>query len=610
MCGIIGIVGAAPVSRRLLAGLARLEYRGYDSAGIAVLGEAGLLRVRAPGKLDQLTEALAASPIDGLDGIAHTRWATHGPATLGNAHPHLAGRVAVVHNGIIENYQELRGEITDKGATIETDTDTEVVAHLIDQALASGMDPDQAVRTVIGKLEGAYGLAILIDGCRGHMYGARHGSPLAVGHGAQGSGEMYLASDALALAGLTREVTYLEDGDIAYLDRDGVRITDTDGNQVSRRQMTSNAATTVAGKGNYRHFMQKEIFEQPEVVGYTVHSLLHPENNCFELPDLPFDPVALPRLTMVACGSAYHAAMVAKYWFERYAKLPVDVDIASEFRYRSPVMPDGGAVLVVSQSGETIDTLMALREARRLGQYGLALVNVPESTIAREADAVIPTFAGPEIGVASTKALTCQLAALACLAVAFAEQRQSLDPEVIQELKSDLMALPGAVARFVALDEEIAELAEPLATAKDVLFLGRGTAYPIALEGALKLKEISYVHAEGQAAGEMKHGPIALLDPAVPVVVLAPPDALMEKTISNLEEVVARHAPAIVFTDKSGRSRLPERLVSAVELPEAPVFTAPILYTIPMQQLAYHAAVAKGTDVDQPRNLAKSVTVE
>ena len=606
MCGIIGIIGKAEVAPLLLDGLKRLEYRGYDSAGIATLVNGHIERRRAEGKLGNLAALLEAQPLRGRIGIGHTRWATHGRPSEANAHPHATDRVAVVHNGIIENFQELRTELEGLGRKFETETDTEVVAHLITHYLEQQLSPQQAMAKAMERLRGAFSLALIFAGRPELMIGARRGSPLAVGYG---DGEMYMGSDALALAPFTSRICYLEEDDWVVVTPKGGEVYH-DGARVEREIKQTALSGAAVGKGNFRHFMQKEIHEQPAVIGDTLRRYLNPLRRRVELPALPLDFATLPRLTIVACGTAYLAGLVAKYWFEQIARLPVEVDIASEFRYREPPLPKGGACLVISQSGETIDTLAALRYAKQQGQTILAVLNAPESTIARESHAVLPTLAGPEIGVASTKAFTTQLVVLACLAIAAARARGAIDAAREEALSQALMAVPALAAEVLNHDEAIRAIALEVAEAKDVLFLGRGTSYPIALEGALKLKEISYIHAEGYAAGEMKHGPIALIDDQVPVIVVAPSDALFEKTASNLEEAMARGGRVIFLSDAKGVKRLGGKTATAIALPEADPFVAPILYAIPVQLLAYHAAVAKGTDVDQPRNLAKSVTVE
>ncbi len=607
MCGIVGIISRHPVAGELVAGLRRLEYRGYDSAGIATLIDGRIERRRAEGKLDNLEKRLAREPVMGTIGIGHTRWATHGLPIEKNAHPIATARVAVVHNGIIENYQALRKELTGLGYAFHTDTDTEAVAILATHHLDQGHRPEAAVARTLARLEGAFALVFLFAGEHDLLVCARRGPPLAIGFG---DGEMFVGSDSLALAPLTRRIAYLEDGDWAAVTSRGVRIFDQSGAAVERRIYDTAHSGALIGKGNHRHFMQKEIFEQPAVIGDTLHALLHPTTRTLHLPDLPWPLGELGRLTIVACGTSWHAGLVAKYWMERIARIPVEVDIASEFRYRAPAMPRDGAAVFISQSGETADTLAALRYARSQNQKIIAVVNQPESSIARESDIVLPTLAGPEIGVASTKAFTTQLAVLAALTVSLARARGTIDANGEAELAGQLAEIPARAGAVLNHDERIQEIAAEIALARDVLYLGRGSAYPIALEGALKLKEISYIHAEGYAAGEMKHGPIALIDDNVPVIVLAPPDDLFEKTLSNVEEVMARGGRVIMISDAAGIARLDGRCAFGIAIPHCAPFVAPLLYAIPVQLLAYHTAVLKGTDVDQPRNLAKSVTVE
>jgi glucosamine--fructose-6-phosphate aminotransferase (isomerizing) len=607
MCGIVGILGKTQVARSMVDALKRLEYRGYDSAGVATISDGVLARRRAEGKLFNLEKDLDDDPLAGEIGIGHTRWATHGRPTLNNAHPHTAGRVAVVHNGIIENHQEIRDELLALGAVIESDTDTEVVAHLLERHLQDGLGPEAAMRAVVERITGAYAFVVMVAGYPDMLLAARRSSPLAIGYG---EGEMFVGSDALALAPLTRRIAYLEDGDWAVLRRDGVEIFDASGQLMERRVSLTEVSGALIGKGNRRHFMEKEIFEQPEVVGYTLFRYYDPTSGTMALPDFPFDPAALPKLTIVAAGTSYYAGMVAKYWFESLAHLSVEVDISSEFRYRSTVLPKGGAALMISQSGESLDTLMALHHARGQGQHILGLVNVPESTIEREADVVLRTLAGPEICVASTKAFTTQLVTLACLAVAWGRARGALDEVRASEIMAALAHLPANMAEILADEGRWNACAHELAKSRDVIYLGRGSNYPIALEGALKLKELSYIHAEGYAAGEMKHGPIALLEEGVPVVMVAPHDEWFEKTASNLKEALARGARVVLLSDKEGIAKLGGEASWAFEMPSIDPVVAPLLYALPVQLLAYHTAVEKGTDVDQPRNLAKSVTVE
>jgi glutamine---fructose-6-phosphate transaminase (isomerizing) len=608
MCGIVGIIGERAVAPLLVDGLRRLEYRGYDSTGIATLVDGQIDRRRAEGKLANLERRLADAPLGGRVGIGHTRWATHGAPTETNAHPHATARVAVVHNGIIENYQELKDELAAEGRTFASQTDTEIVAHLVDHYLAHGLDPVAAAAAAFKRLRGAYSLVLLFAGHDELLIGARRGTPMAVG---VGDGEMYLASDAIALAPFSSRVCYLEDGDWAVLRRDGFEVFDADDRRVERAVKQSRVTGAMVGKGNFHHFMQKEIFEQTEAVADTLNSYVHPSTGQISLPPLPFDLATVPRFTIVACGTASYAGLVGKYWLEQVARIPVEVDIASEFRYREAPMPVGGVAVFVSQSGETLDTLEALRYCRRQGQHIVSIVNVPESTIARESDVVLPTLAGPEIGVASTKAFTTQLCVLASLALATARARGSLDAAHVATLSAALRELPVRIAEALKLEPDIHTLAKStIVDARDVLYLGRGTLYPIALEGALKLKEISYIHAEGYAAGELKHGPIALIDESVPVVVLAFNDGLLDKVLGNIQEVAARGGRVILIGDAEALRRAGPLPYAGLQLPSVHAFVAPILAAIPVQLLAYHTAVWKGTDVDQPRNLAKSVTVE
>jgi glucosamine--fructose-6-phosphate aminotransferase (isomerizing) len=607
MCGIVGVIGREAAAPLLLEALRRLEYRGYDSAGIATLVDGRVERRRAEGKLDRLAAELARAPLAGRTGIGHTRWATHGRPSETNAHPHMSGGVAVVHNGIIENFQELRAELVRAGHVFETQTDTEVVPHLVSHYLATGLAAEVAARRALRRLDGAFALAILFDGREDLLIAARKGSPLAVGYG---EGEMYLGSDAMALAPLTSRIQYLEEGDVAVLGPDRAVIYDAAGAEVAREIRQTALSGALIGKGNHRHYMEKEIHEQPAVLGDTLRSFADPATHRITLPALPFDIAAVPRLALVACGTAAYACLVGKYWFESVAGVPVDWDIGSEFRYRDAPLVPGEAGIFVSQSGETADTLAAMRHLRARGHKALAVVNVPESTLAREADGLLRTLAGPEIGVASTKAFTTQLATLACLALGTARARGRLDPATEARLTQAIDEVPSRVLQVLEKDQELRDIAQGLMQARDVLYLGRGPAYAIALEGALKLKEISYIHAEGYAAGELKHGPIALIDDSVPVIVVAPRDHLFEKTASNLQEVVARGGKVVLLSDRRGVDQLGEYAWRAVALPEVEPFVAPILYSIPVQLLAYHTAVLKGTDVDQPRNLAKSVTVE
>jgi glutamine---fructose-6-phosphate transaminase (isomerizing) len=607
MCGIVGILGKDDVADALVDGLKRLEYRGYDSAGVCTVVDGAFGRRRAEGKLKNLAARLAAEPLAGKAGIAHTRWATHGAPTEGNAHPHIVGDVAVVHNGIIENFKPLRDELQAEGRTFLSETDTEVIGHLIARELEAGRTPEQAVAAVLPRLHGAFALALLFRTDPDLLIGARLGAPLTVGYG---DGENFLGSDALALAGLTQEIAYLQEGDWAVVRRQSVQIFDRDNRPVERPRVPSGVTATITEKGNYRHFMQKEIFEQPLVVAQTLQSYLKPLQGQVALPIPDFDFSGVTRVQIVACGTSYYAGMVASYWLEKFARIPVEIDFASEFRYREPVLAPGGLALFISQSGETADTLAALRHARAEGQKIAAVVNVPTSSMAREADLLLPTHAGTEIGVASTKAFTCQLAVLAALAANLARVRGKLSPDAEREIVGHLAEAPAAMNAALGHDEAVAAIAPLVARARDVLYLGRGPDFAMALEGALKLKEISYIHAEGYAAGEMKHGPIALIDADVPVIVLAPSGPYFEKTVSNMHEVMARGGKVILISDEPGIAAAGEGCVATLALPEVHPLIAPLVYAIPIQLLAYHVAVLKGTDVDQPRNLAKSVTVE
>jgi glucosamine--fructose-6-phosphate aminotransferase (isomerizing) len=607
MCGIIGTIGKADAPPILLDGLKRLEYRGYDSAGIATLVNGGIERRRAEGKIANLESLIDGDPLSGTIGIGHTRWATHGSPTEANAHPHADDRVVLVHNGIIENFQELRKELSQAGHKFQTETDTEAVVHLISSYLADGKTPAEAVAASLKRLEGAFALAILFAGHDDMMIAARRGSPLAIGYG---DGEMYIGSDALALAPLTQRISYLDEGDWAEITADGAVVHDETDAIVERDIQQTSSSGAMIGKGNFPHFMLKEIYEQPAVIGDTLQTILNPWNEMITLPDLPFDLTKIPRVTIVACGTSYHAGMVARYWFETVAGVPCDIDIASEFRYRTVEMQQGGLSLFISQSGETADTLAALRYAKAQGQHIVSVVNVAESSMARESDAILQTKAGPEIGVASTKSFTTQLTTLACFVIGMAAARGKIDRTQEAALCHALTEVPSRANDVLNHDEAIEKLAHEVMEARDVLYLGRGTGYPIALEGALKLKEISYIHAEGYAAGEMKHGPIALIDEHVPVIVIAPSDELFDKTASNMQEVIARGGRVIFLSDAAGIAKLGDMAAATIELPAVDPYVAPILYTIPIQLLAYHVAVLKGTDVDQPRNLAKSVTVE
>ena len=608
MCGIVGILGNSKVAPRLLDALRRLEYRGYDSAGIATLNNGRLDRRRAEGKLSRLAERLAMEPLAGNAGIGHTRWATHGAPTEGNAHPHAAEHVALVHNGIIENFRRLKKEVESAGRTLSTETDTEIIAHLISVELDQGRPPLDAVKATLAKLQGAFALAVLFDGDDNLMIVARRGSPLAIG---MGDGEMFIGSDAIALSSFTNQVKYLDDGDWAVLTRNSLTIYDETNTEVERPTVATPAAGLLVDKDNHRHFMAKEIAEQPEVVGHTLAHYLDFGAGRVALPEPDaIDFASLERLSITACGTAYYAALVAKYWFERLARLPVDVDIASEFRYREMPLRSGGASIMISQSGETADTLASLRYAKSAGQTIGAVVNVHQSTIARESDVLLPTLAGPEIGVASTKTFTCQLAVLAALAVAAGRMRGNLSETDEENLVQALSEVPRMMAVALQLEDQLEALAPQIGGVSHVLYLGRGTNYPIALEGALKLKEISYIHAEGYAAGELKHGPIALVDSEIPVIVIAPYDRIFDKTVSNMQEVAARGGRIILITDEKGLDAAPKDTMGTIVLPEMAATITPMVYAVPVQLLAYHTAVFLGTDVDQPRNLAKSVTVE
>jgi glucosamine--fructose-6-phosphate aminotransferase (isomerizing) len=607
MCGIVAILAEGSVAPALVEGLRRLEYRGYDSSGICTLVDGAFHRQRAEGKLRNLGARLAEAPLAGSAGIAHTRWATHGAPTEDNAHPHIVGDVAVVHNGIIENFKPLRDELEAEGRTFLSETDTEVVGHLVARELEAGRTPVEAVAAVLPRLHGAFALALLFRNDPDLLIGARLGAPLTIGYG---EGSNYLGSDALALAGLTQRIAYLEEGDWAIVRRASVEIRDSANRVVDRPMVRSGVSAALTEKGNYRHFMLKEIHEQPLVVAQTLQSYLKPVQGQVALPIPEFDFSGVSRVQIVACGTSFYAGMVASYWLEQFARIPVETDFASEFRYREPVLEDGGLALFISQSGETADTLAALRHARQQGQKIAAVVNVPTSSMAREADLLLPTHAGTEIGVASTKAFTCQLAVLAALAAHVARARGRLERDAERDIVTHLAEAPAAMNAALARDPEIQRIAPLVAKARDVLYLGRGTDYPMALEGALKLKEISYIHAEGYAAGEMKHGPIALIDENVPVIVLAPSGPLFEKTVSNMHEVRARGGQVILISDAQGIATAGEGCLATLEMPSVHPLIAPLVYAVPIQLLAYHVAVLKGTDVDQPRNLAKSVTVE
>ena len=607
MCGIVGIIAQRDVAPLIVEGLKRLEYRGYDSAGVATLVNGHIERRRAEGKLTKLATLLEDKPLPGKIGIGHTRWATHGVPNEINAHPHATDVVAVVHNGIIENFRELREELAARGHEMRTETDSEVIAHLVTDFLRNNLSPQEAASKALKRLEGAFAIAIIFRGHDDLMIGARRGSPLAVGHG---DGEMYLGSDALALAPLTNKITYLDEGDWVELTHDSIVIHDENDAVVQRPMKQTQLNANLIDKGNYRHFMLKEIHEQPAVIGDTLNTYFHPLERTIRLPNLSFDLATVSRITIIACGTSYYAGLVAKVWLERIARVPVEVDIASEFRYREAAMPEGGLAIFISQSGETADTLASLRYCRVQKQHIASIVNVPESTIARESDVIFPTHAGPEIGVASTKAFTCQLTVLACLAIATARARKTISKEDEARLSELIGEVPARVAEVLKNDDAIEELAKKFEGVRDVLYMGRGSTFPIALEGALKLKEISYIHAEGYAAGELKHGPIALIDDKVPVIVLAPTGRLFEKTVSNTHEVIARGGKVLLIADHEGIAAEGGQAWATIELPKVGDFVAPILYAIPVQLLAYHVAVFKGTDVDQPRNLAKSVTVE
>ncbi|MCP3370798.1 glutamine--fructose-6-phosphate transaminase (isomerizing) [Bradyrhizobium cajani] len=608
MCGIVGILGRGPVAEQLVDSLKRLEYRGYDSAGVATLEGKHLARRRAEGKLKNLEKRLEAEPLKGTTGIGHTRWATHGKPTVHNAHPHATERVAVVHNGIIENFRELREELEHKGTVFHTETDTEIVLHLVDDLLRRGNKPVEAVKLTLARLRGAFALGFIFAGEDDLMIGARNGPPLAIGYG---DGEMYLGSDAIALGPFTDTISYLEDGDWVVLTRKSATIFDKDGHAVQRDKIRHAASTSLVDKANYRHFMAKEIHEQPEVVGHTLARYVDMATERVALPvKLPFDFKTIQRINITACGTASYAGFVAKYWFERFARVPVEVDVASEFRYREAPLRKGDLAIFISQSGETADTLAALRYAKAEGVHTVAVVNVPTSTIARESETVLQTLAGPEIGVASTKAFTCQLMVLANLAIAAGKARGELSDEDETKLVHGLVEIPRLMADALATELQIEKLAHRIAKSRDVLYLGRGTSFPLALEGALKLKEISYIHAEGYAAGELKHGPIALIDETMPVVVIAPYDRVFEKTVSNMQEVAARGGNIILMTDAKGAAEATVESLVTIVMPDMAAAFTPMVYAVPVQLLAYHTAVVMGTDVDQPRNLAKSVTVE
>ena len=607
MCGIVGIVGKSDVAQRLFDGLKRLEYRGYDSAGICTIDDGKLERRRAEGKLDNLARELAENPLHGVTGIAHTRWATHGAPTVGNAHPHIVGPIALVHNGIIENFKPLRDELIAEGRRFESETDTEVVGHLVAREIERGASPQDAVAAVLPRLIGAFALAILFSDHPDLIIGARMGAPLTVGYG---DGENYLGSDALAVAPWTQRIAYLEEGDWAVVRREGIEIFDRENRPVEREIVESGASSAPVEKGNYAHYMQKEIFEQPIVVAQTLQTYVRPFEGEVALPVSAADLGSIERVAIVACGTSFYVAMIGKYWIERFAGIRVEVDVASEFRYRDPVLLANTLGIVISQSGETADTLAALRHMKEKGVRTAGIINVPTSSMAREVDLLLPTHAGPEVGVASTKAFTCQLAVMAALSAYIARVKGRLSPDEERDIVGHLQEAPAALNAALGHDDDIAAMAHLIAPARDVLYLGRGPDYPMAMEGALKLKEISYIHAEGYAAGEMKHGPIALIDDNVPVIVLAPSGPLFEKTVSNMQEVRARGGKIVLISDAEGIAEAGEGAMATIEMPHVHPLIAPLVYAVPVQLLAYHVAVLKGTDIDQPRNLAKSVTVE
>ena len=608
MCGIVGIVSNRDVTERIIGCLEDLEYRGYDGAGIATITTSlDLTRRRARGKLINLKNEIVTNPISGNIGIGHTRWATHGKPSVINAHPHLSDKVAVVHNGIIENFQYLRHKLINKGHVFNTDTDTETIVHLITDYINSGLCPKAASREAINELEGAFALAIIFEGEENLMIGARQGSPLVLGYG---TGEMFLGSDAISISSLTNKLVYLEEGDRVEITNNSSKIFDYKAVEVVREIIIIDKQLSTKDKGAFNHYMIKEIYDQPAVVGQTLRSLINSVKGCVELGNLPFNLTEVTRVTIVACGTSFYAAMVAKYWFEKIARVTVDVDIASEFRYREPVVIPGGLSIFISQSGETADTLAALKYAKNHGQSILSIINTVQSSMERESDFVLHTHAGPEIGVASTKSFTCQLAVLACVVISYARLCGKIDDIKEESLCNALLEAPGAMVNVLSHDDKIKKMALKIAEARDVIYLGRGLEYPIAMEGALKLKEISYIHAEGYAAGEMKHGPIALVDHKVPIIVIAPTNKLYEKTVSNMHEVIARNGQVYFFTDQKGLNKDGESAIETIALPDMDEFVTPILYALPVQLLSYHVAVAKGTDVDQPRNLAKSVTVE
>lgn len=607
MCGIIGVIGNEEAAPLMLDALKRLEYRGYDSAGIATLTHGSIDRRRAEGKLNHLSQLLNEQPLAGTIGIGHTRWATHGAPTETNAHPHSTPEVAVVHNGIIENYQALRQELTAAGHEFKSQTDTEVLPHLITYYLRQGKSPRDAVEATLKRLEGAFAVGIILRDAPDRIYAARRGSPLAIGYG---KGEMFIGSDAVALAPLTNRICYLEEGDWAEITHEQATIFNEKGELVERTIKSTALSGAAIGKGNYRHFMQKEIYEQPAVIGETLNVFYHAGDASIHMPQLPFDLAGVSRINIVACGTSYYAGLVARYWMESLARIPVDIDVASEFRYREPILDKEGLTILISQSGETADTLAALRYAKSQGQHTLAIVNVPESTMSHEAEATLFTYAGPEIGVASTKAFTTQLTVLACLSLALTKARGTMDDATLKQYSHALAEVPSRISEILHHEDTISVLAQKIMHAKDMLYIGRGTSFAIAHEAALKMKEISYIHAEAYAAGEMKHGPIALIDEEVPIVAIAPRDGLFEKTVSNIQEAAARGGKIVMISDSEGIEEIKDIVAWSVPLPTVHPFVSPILYAVPAQLLAYHTAVLKGTDVDQPRNLAKSVTVE
>jgi len=607
MCGIVGVLGNHEAAPILVEALKRLEYRGYDSAGIATVDNGVLDRRRAVGKLVNLSDLLVHDPLPGKSGIGHTRWATHGAPTIDNAHPHRSGGVAVVHNGIIENFRELREELAAQGIGFITETDTETIALMTERHMRDGCGPVEAAGKTLDRLEGAFALAFLFDGEDDLIVAARKGSPLAIGHG---DGEMYVGSDAIALAPLTDRITYLEEGDRAVVTRTSLEIRDANNALANRPTRLIEIDSSSVDKAGHKHFMAKEIAEQPNVLARVIDNYLPAGEATVQLPDDGLDFAQVERLTLVACGTAYYACMTAKYWFEQLARLPVEIDVASEYRYREPPVSPGTVALFVSQSGETADTLAALRYCSDKADVIVSVVNVPESSIARESDLVLPILAGVEVGVASTKAFTCQLSVLLMLALKAAVDRGHISAQDMASHVTDLRALPSIVNTSLDLNQEFQRTGQALSEARDILFLGRGAMYPLAHEGALKLKEISYIHAEAYASGELKHGPIALIDKHMPVVVMAPRDALFDKTVSNMQEVMARKGKVVLISDEAGIDEASDGVWSTVKMPSVSNILAPILYAIPAQLLAYHTAVAKGTDVDQPRNLAKSVTVE